>query len=168
MTMWTVELQGEQLQESFGGYLAGLCAPPCTLFLQGDLGTGKTTLVRGFLRGLGYRGKVKSPTYTLLEPYELPDCVCYHFDQYRLADPEELEYLGLSDLLESRAILLVEWPERGGDRLPPADLELRLEHAGEARRLSLSGLSEAGRALERQLQATDRESILSQRLGDSG
>ena len=158
--MWTIELQGEQLQESLGGYLARLCAPPCTLYLQGDLGTGKTTLVRGFLRGLGYRGKVKSPTYTLLEPYELDDRVCYHFDLYRLADPEELEYLGLVDLLDSRAILLVEWPERGADRLPPADLLLRFEHAGDARRLSLSGLSEAGRRLEGQLQGVDAEAIM--------
>ena len=139
--MWTIELQGEQLQESLGGYLARLCAPPCTLYLQGDLGTGKTTLVRGFLRGLGYR-------------------VCYHFDLYRLADPEELEYLGLVDLLDSRAILLVEWPERGADRLPPADLLLRFEHAGDARRLSLSGLSEAGRRLEGQLQGVDAEAIM--------
>jgi tRNA threonylcarbamoyladenosine biosynthesis protein TsaE len=159
--MWTIELQGESRQEALGRYLAGLCPLPCTLYLQGDLGTGKTTLVRGFLRGLGYRGKVKSPTYTLLEPYELQDRVCYHFDLYRLADPEELEYLGLQDLLDSRAILLVEWPERGGDRLPPADLLLRFEHAGDARRLSLSARSEAGLRLERHLQSADTESILS-------
>jgi len=149
--MWTLELQGEARQESYGGFLAGLCPPPCTLYLQGDLGTGKTTLVRGFLRGLGYRGKVKSPTYTLLEPYELPQSVCYHFDLYRLADPEELEFLGVSDLLEDRAVLLVEWPERGGERLPPADLLIRLEHAGSARRLQLSGLSARGRAIEQRL-----------------
>jgi tRNA threonylcarbamoyladenosine biosynthesis protein TsaE len=166
--MWTIELQGERQQETLGGVLAGLCPPPCTLYLQGDLGTGKTTLVRGFLRGLGYQGKVKSPTYTLLEPYELPGCVCYHFDLYRLADPEELEYLGLSDLLDRRAILLVEWPERGGDRLPPADLLLRFTHLGAARRLSLCGLSETGRDLERQVQVAARESLLRVEPDDSG
>jgi tRNA threonylcarbamoyladenosine biosynthesis protein TsaE len=166
--MWTIELQGEGQQETLGGHLARLCPLPCTLYLQGDLGTGKTTLVRGFLRGLGYRGKVKSPTYTLLEPYELQHCVCYHFDLYRLADPEELEYLGLSDLLDNRAVILVEWPERGGDRLPQADLLLRFKHHGSARRLSISGESEAGRTLVRQLQAMDNASLLSEGAADSG
>jgi tRNA threonylcarbamoyladenosine biosynthesis protein TsaE len=166
--MWTIELQGESRQEALGRHLAGLCPVPATLYLQGDLGTGKTTLVRGFLRGLGYRGKVKSPTYTLLEPYELQDRICYHFDLYRLADPDELEYLGLTDLLDSRAILLVEWPERGGDRLPAADLLLRFEHRGSARRLSLIGQSDAGRVLERQLRGTDWERFLDAQGVDSG
>jgi tRNA threonylcarbamoyladenosine biosynthesis protein TsaE len=166
--MWTIEPQGEEQQEAVGRSLAGLCPLPCTVYLQGDLGTGKTTLVRGFLRGLGYRGKVKSPTYTLLEPYELADRICYHFDLYRLTDPEELEYLGLADLLDNHTILLVEWPERGGDRLPPADLLLRFEHLGASRRLSLGGCSEAGRALERLLQTTDRQDILSAGSVDSG
>ena len=166
--MWSIELQGERLQEAMGGHLARLCAPPCILYLQGDLGTGKTTLVRGFLHGLGYQGKVKSPTYTLLESYELSDRVCYHFDLYRLADPDELEYLGLQDLLGSRTILLVEWPERGTGALPAADLLIQLEHAGTSRRLCLSGLSEHGRTIERQLQETAEETFWVESSLDSG
>ncbi len=166
--MWMIELRGEPLQESMGSCLATLCTAPCILYLQGDLGTGKTTLVRGFLHGLGYRGKVKSPTYTLLEPYELKDCVCYHFDLYRLADAAELEYLGLEDLLETRAILLVEWPERGAGLLPAADLLIQLEHAGAARRLRLSGASEVGRAIERRLHGVNPETFLGNSHDDSG
>jgi len=150
--MWTIELEGESLQESMGGYLARHCPPPCIIYLKGDLGTGKTTLVRGFLRALGYAGRVKSPTYTLLEPYELEDLACYHFDLYRLADPEELEFLGIQDLLDERAILLVEWPEQGQGVLPPADLEILLEHRGPARRLSFIGESASGVSIVRQLQ----------------
>jgi tRNA threonylcarbamoyladenosine biosynthesis protein TsaE len=149
--MWTLELQGERRQEALGAYLAKLCPPPCLIYLQGDLGTGKTTLVRGFLRGLGYSGKVKSPTYTLLEPYELSACTCYHLDLYRLADPAELQFLGLQDLLESQAILLVEWPERGGDMLPMPDLWIQLAHQGPGRRLQLSGQTKTGREIEQQL-----------------
>lgn len=142
--MLTIELQGEEAQEALGGRLARHCLPPCIIYLHGELGAGKTTLVRGFLRGLGYQGNVKSPTYTLLEPYELADRACYHFDLYRLADADELEYLGIQDLLDDKAILLVEWPERGEGVLPPADLLIDLEHAGQARRLTLRGKTPTG------------------------
>ncbi|MCP5137356.1 MAG: tRNA (adenosine(37)-N6)-threonylcarbamoyltransferase complex ATPase subunit type 1 TsaE [Gammaproteobacteria bacterium] len=105
--------------------------------LRGDLGAGKTTLVRAWLRGLGHQGAVRSPTYTLIEPYELDTGPGYHLDLYRLGDPEELEYLGLRDLLEVPALCLVEWPERGVGVLPPADLTIAIEHTGEARKLGL-------------------------------
>lgn len=121
---------GERLAELLRGYRG-------TLYLRGDLGTGKTTLVRGLLRGLGYQGAVRSPTYTLIEPYEAVEPRVMHLDLYRLADPEELDYLGLRDLLEHPGLILIEWPERGAGALPLADLELLIEHAGEGRRIRL-------------------------------
>ena len=116
------------------------------VFLEGDLGAGKTTLVRGILRGLGHEGPVKSPTYTLVEPYELGDRHCAHLDLYRLADPEELEYLGLRDLLAEERLLLVEWPERGAGACRRRICVI-IEYVGEGREISLDGLSERGRAL---------------------
>ena len=154
-----IELQGEELQEALGGLLANYCPASCIIYLQGDLGAGKTTLVRGFLRGLGYRGNVKSPTYTLLEPYELESRTCYHFDLYRLADPDELEFLGVRDLLDGQAILLVEWPERGEGFLPEADLVIHLEHSGKARRLSMTGKTKTGASIVRRLEGLTPENI---------
>ncbi|MYE12488.1 MAG: tRNA (adenosine(37)-N6)-threonylcarbamoyltransferase complex ATPase subunit type 1 TsaE [Gammaproteobacteria bacterium] len=107
------------------------------VFLRGELGAGKTTLVRGILRGLGHQGAVKSPTYTLLEPYEFGDRSIYHFDFYRIEDPEELSFIGIDELLSDAALKLVEWPERAGGRLPVPDLELVLTIAGEGRLLEL-------------------------------
>jgi tRNA threonylcarbamoyladenosine biosynthesis protein TsaE len=141
------EIVGEQAQEAFGTRLAARLRAPCVIYLVGDLGTGKTTLVRGMLRGLGHRGSVRSPTYTLLEPYELGDLRLFHLDLYRLGDPEELEYLGLRDLLETDTVLLVEWPERGAGVLPPADLEVRLDYAGIGRLLHLTPRTDTGAAL---------------------
>ena len=114
------------------------------ILLHGDLGTGKTTLARGFLRALGHEGAVRSPTYTLLEPYSLPGGPVYHLDLYRLADAEELDFLGLRDLDEANATFLVEWPERGHGALPPADLEVRLVHRGMARGATLVARSPRG------------------------
>lgn len=134
----------ETAQESLGARLARACPSACSIWLQGDLGAGKTTLVRGFLRGLGYEGAVKSPTYTLIEPYRLPGHSCYHLDLYRLADPEELEYLGLRDLLGEACMLLVEWPERGRGWLPEPDLRVVIAYAALGRRLELSAGSALG------------------------
>ena len=135
---------GEQRQDALGRMLAERIAPPFILYLQGDLAAGKTTLARGLLRGLGYEGKVKSPTYTLMEAYELAGAVCYHFDLYRLADAEELLFLGLDDLLREEAIWLVEWPERGKGILPEADLTISFAHLEEERILTFSSLRENG------------------------
>jgi len=150
--MLELMVEGAQRQEALGGLLARLIEPPCTLFLEGELAAGKTTLARGFLRGLGYKGKVKSPTYTLLEPYELRDRVCYHFDLYRLADAEELLYLGIEEMMRDDAIWLVEWPERGADLLPVADLIIRFEHQGARRRLCFVPGGEKGHRIISSLQ----------------
>ena len=136
-----------------GRVLARLCTPGTVLYLVGELGAGKTTLARGFLRGLGYGGPVKSPTYTLVEPYEIGGQRLYHFDLYRLADPDELEYLGLRDCADGEALLLIEWPSRGGGRLPPADLTLTLQHAPPGRQLRISADSSRGATLLARLEA---------------
>ena len=112
---------------------------PALIHLEGDLGAGKTTFVRGYLRGLGHEGPVRSPTYTLIEPYTLPQGSLYHLDLYRLADSEELEYLGLRELLGSQALLFVEWPERGAGWLPPPDLRIEIRHHPQGRILTFSG-----------------------------
>jgi len=153
-----IELADEQATEALGARLAGLLAPGLMIHVRGDLGAGKTTLVRGLLRALGVTGAVRSPTYTLIEPYELPSLRLYHLDLYRLADPEELEWLGLRDLLDGHSLCLIEWPERGRGVLPDPDLEIRLAHAGRARRAQLAGRTEAGKRIVAQLDAAGSSS----------
>lgn len=106
------------------------------IFLRGPLGAGKTTLVRGLLNACGHLGSTKSPTYTIVEPYQVDSRKFYHFDLYRIADPEELEYMGFRDYLDEEAMCLIEWPEKGADFLPSADLEITLAYENGARRIS--------------------------------
>lgn len=146
-TTLEIELDSPKSQMAFGARLASALKPPCVIFLEGDLGTGKTTLTRGILHGLGHSGAVRSPTYTLVEPYALTDFELYHFDLYRLSDPEELDYLGLRDLLGSVSVWIVEWPERGAGFLPKPDLRIRLVYREAGRRLTLNALSASGQAL---------------------
>ena len=141
------QIADDAAQQALGAYLARACPAGTVIYLRGDLGAGKTTLVRGFLAGLGHRGRVKSPTYTLIEPYELAGGACYHLDLYRLADPEELEFLGLRDCLDGRARFLVEWPERGMPLLPPADLVVTIHHQTHGRRVELHAVGPRGREL---------------------
>ena len=119
---------------------------PAQVQLRGELGAGKTTFVRGFLRGLGYEGPVRSPTYTLIEPYEVGPIPLYHLDLYRLADPGELEFLGLREVLAEPALVMVEWPERGAGWLPEPDLVITFHHEEPGRRLRLSARTPAGMA----------------------
>ena len=129
------DVPDEPAMARLGEELAGVLAPPAVVGLSGPLGAGKTTLVRAVLAGLGYHGRVRSPTYTLVESYELGAVSVHHLDLYRLADPEELELIGVRDLATADALWLVEWPDRGGDRLPPLDWSIRIEFAGRGRRV---------------------------------
>jgi len=114
------------------------------VYLLGDLGAGKTTLTRGVLRGLGFEGPVKSPTYTLVEPYELDECHIYHFDFYRLGNPEEVEYLGVEEYFQPPNLCIVEWADRGGNLIPGPDLVLNLSSEANGRRLNWSARSTKG------------------------
>jgi tRNA threonylcarbamoyladenosine biosynthesis protein TsaE len=120
----SITLANEQAMLDFGGKIAKHISAGLVIFVNGDLGAGKTTLVRGFLRQLGYNGAVKSPTFTLVESYtlnnikletnqKLEELLIYHFDLYRLCDPEELDYMGMSDYLDGQAVVFIEWPEKG-------------------------------------------------------
>ena len=137
-------LANEAATLTLGAQLATLPCPQ-VVYLHGDLGAGKTTLVRGALRALGYEGAVRSPTYTLLERYELDGQVIVHFDLYRLADPEELHALGLRELLEEAAMLFFEWPERGAGWLGRPDWRVTLSPDGEGRQVTLRAMSSRGR-----------------------
>lgn len=120
-----------------GRRLAATLSGGDVIELRGDLGAGKTTLVRGLLRGLGFRGRVKSPSYGLVESYRVGGLDIHHLDLYRLADPDELEFLGIEELCGPDSVLLVEWPERGRGRLPPASRRISIDHEGEARRVGI-------------------------------
>ena len=133
--------------EALGAQLAKSSDAGMAILLKGELGTGKTTLVRGFLRARGHDGPVKSPTFTLLEPYELLVVPVYHFDLYRISDPEELEFLGVRDYFRGDGICLVEWPERAQDYLPTADVTVEIDYENAGRQVKIIAHTEAGESL---------------------
>jgi tRNA threonylcarbamoyl adenosine modification protein YjeE len=142
-----IDLPDEAAAIALGRALAAALPPGrgIALHLQGDLGAGKTTLARALLRALGVQGTIRSPTYTLVERYPTAAGECVHIDLYRIADPGELEFLGMDDLAESR-LCLIEWPERGLGALPPADLDLRIEILPSGRRARLESRGPRGDA----------------------
>ena len=132
------ELSDEAATLALGSQVAGKAQVPQVIFLRGDLGAGKTTFSRGFLHGRGHDGSVKSPTYTLVEPYEsVPGGPVFHLDLYRLGGAQELAYLGLGDYLSAEGILLIEWPERAEAQLPPATLDITFTSEGSGRKASV-------------------------------
>lgn len=139
MNKQKVQLANELATETLGASLASNLPETgdFVIYLHGELGAGKTTFSRGFLKHLGHRGTVKSPTYTLIESYLLTEKKVHHLDLYRLSDPEELEFLGFRDLLTGDAVFLIEWPERGEGFLPEADLHVRLLYDAQARQAEI-------------------------------
>lgn len=137
-------LADEAATLAFGAQLARELTAGMTFYLEGDLGAGKTTLVRGLLRALGHGGRVKSPTYTLAEIYSLPAFELYHFDLYRMHDPREWLDAGFRDISDGQAVSLIEWPEKAAGWLPPPDVIIRLTIADEARDIECEARSPRG------------------------
>lgn len=138
MSEVTLYLANEDAMVVLGNRIAQVTQGHGIIFLDGDLGAGKTTLSRGIIRGLGHVGAVKSPTFTFVEPYEIGDIRAFHFDLYRLVDPEELEFLGIRDYLEDDALCLIEWPQKGAGFLPKPDLTITISPHDSGRSLNLS------------------------------
>ncbi|RCX07198.1 tRNA (adenosine(37)-N6)-threonylcarbamoyltransferase complex ATPase subunit type 1 TsaE [Marinomonas foliarum] len=138
------DVYGEELMESLGGAVSSVLKAGAVVYLEGDLGMGKTTLVRGMLRGLGHLGPVKSPTYTIVEPYELSGLEAFHFDLYRVSDAEELEFIGIRDYFSDSSLCLIEWAEMGRGILPEADLIVSLSLIRQGRHVVIEGITEKG------------------------
>jgi len=149
--LFTKKLIDADQTVAFGRELSAACKQATCIYLHGDLGAGKTTLTRGFIQGLGHVGNVKSPTYTLVEPYELANWQVYHFDLYRLGDPEELEFMGIRDYFTESSHCLIEWPERGEGILPQPDIDLTLTYIEQQRVVELKANNELGNRVLNQL-----------------
>jgi len=134
----TIEIADEAAMVQLGRQLAPKLAVGSIIFMNGDLGAGKTTFVKGLLQGLGHIGPVTSPTFTLVEPYILPRCRVYHFDLYRLDTAVELEVIGLRDMIGGDSITVFEWPERGQGVLPEPDVSISIEYSGTGRVVQIS------------------------------
>ena len=144
-TQTELALEDEVATMALGSALAPTLQPGMTIYLCGDLGAGKTTLARGLLRALGFHGNVKSPTYTLVEPYVDSRIHLYHFDFYRFTHPDEYLEAGLDEYFARQGVCLVEWPQHAAPHIPAPDLEIRLEMAAQGRHACLRALTETGR-----------------------
>jgi tRNA threonylcarbamoyladenosine biosynthesis protein TsaE len=160
--MYTAVIPDETGMLALGGQIAQTIQQhrtneghPFVVFLCGQLGAGKTTFARGFLQGLGYEGRVKSPTYTLVEPYEFSSVTVFHFDLYRLHVPQELESMGIQDYLVPQAIILIEWPERGEGLLPIPDLSCYIDRHDNGREIKLIARSARGEIILQRLQCDE-------------
>jgi len=137
-----MNIKDEQAMLNAGKVFSAQLKPGMLVFLKGDLGAGKTTFVRGVLRGLGHNGSVKSPTYNLVEPYEVEGLPVFHFDLYRLTDAEELEYMGIRDYLNDKTVCFIEWPNNGAGCLPKPDMLIEIKINGTERELLISNYKE--------------------------
>lgn len=138
----------ETYLELFANKFASNLQVPLVVWLEGDLGAGKTTFARAFLHALGYKGRVKSPTYGLLEQYQLPSLQVLHMDLYRISDPGELEYLGIEDMLDEKTVLLVEWPDRGGEWLSKPDFIFEFVYATQGRNLHWKACTKQAKTID--------------------
>lgn len=143
----TKEITSADAMSNLGAALAQAITTGTSIYLYGELGAGKTTFSRGFLRGLGYQDKVKSPTYTLVEPYDLPARRVFHFDLYRLNDPQELALIGIQDYFDADSVRLIEWPEKGNPLLPEPDVACYIEFIGVGRIVTLHAKTVVGEQL---------------------
>ncbi|QLG86902.1 tRNA (adenosine(37)-N6)-threonylcarbamoyltransferase complex ATPase subunit type 1 TsaE [Chitinibacter bivalviorum] len=148
---FSVFLSDEDATIAFGAQLARAIAPGMTIFLEGNLGAGKTTLTRGVLRGFGFNGRVKSPTYTLVEPYAISNLYFYHFDLYRFNDPSEWEDAGFRDYFNPESVCLIEWADKAAGQLPQPDWLIKLSPENEGRRLVINALTPLGLACQNSL-----------------
>lgn len=139
-----IKLANESATQALASALAKVVVPGLIIYLHGNLGVGKTTLARALLTAMGHTGAIKSPTYTLVEIYNLPQLTLYHFDLYRLADPAELEFIGIRDYTNHNAMCLFEWPENGVGHIPAADIEISLEFDHLARTCTIQANTDAG------------------------
>ena len=151
MSERTINIGDVADMERLGARLATGLHAGTLIYVRGPLGAGKTTLVRGALHSLGHRGSVKSPTFTLVEPYVFDRLTVYHFDLYRLKDPEELEFMGIRDYLRGTGACLIEWPELGKNVLPEPDLDVMIEPVSHGRTVVLTAHNDLGRAILRGL-----------------
>lgn len=144
-------LASEADTAAFGAALAGALETGLMIHLEGDLGAGKTTLVRAALRALDFAGSVKSPTYTLIEPYAISRLNLYHFDFYRFTDPDEFLEAGLDEYFDGDGVCIVEWPDRAAPHLPPADVRILIRFEGTGRKVEARGLSPRGQECLRKI-----------------